>query len=71
MQDAVSGFFASLFAMLGQIFGGLMGSLTFNPLAGLPSPVNAGILETVDFLDNYLPVRAMFQAVAWRCRGSR
>ena len=24
MQDAVSGFFASLFAMLGQIFGGLM-----------------------------------------------
>ena len=64
MQEAISGFFGWLFGMLGNIFGGLLEFLTFNPLAGLPSPVNSGLLETVDFVDNYLPVRAMFQAVA-------
>lgn len=64
MQEAISGFFGWLFDMLGGIFGGLMEFLTFNPLAGLPSPVNAGILETVDFVNGYIPIKTMFSAVA-------
>lgn len=62
--EYVEGFLGWLFQTVAGLFEGLLGWLTFNPLVALPSPVNSGLIETVAFVDGFVPVRAGLRAVA-------
>lgn len=63
MIEMIQGFLVQVFTYLGSIFSGLISFLTFNPLASLPNPVNVGVIATVNFVNQFLPVKAMFAAV--------
>lgn len=62
-MEAVQSFLGWLFDALSVLFSGLLGFLTFNPLSGLPSPVNSHLVSSVRFLDRFFPASAFFSAV--------
>lgn len=62
-MQVLDGFFDWLFGMLAGLWDSIVAVFTFNPLAGLPEVVNGELMECIDWLDAYLPIKMFFRAL--------
>lgn len=63
-MSVLDGYFEWLFGFLGTIWDSVVAVFTFNPLSGLPSVANSGLMECVRFVDQYIPIQRFFRVLA-------
>lgn len=62
-MSVLDGFFDWLFGMLSGLWDAIVAVFTFNPLSGLPSVANSELMECVNWLDAYVPIKLFFRTL--------